>query len=62
MIFPSFSSYTIDRIDAEASVLKEKLDAMEASGENIGDGYEKASKEATIATIEVNLVFRVLTT
>ncbi|KAJ9541080.1 hypothetical protein OSB04_027586 [Centaurea solstitialis] len=40
------------RIDAEAAVLKEKLDGMEASGENIGDGYEKASKEATIATIE----------
>ncbi|KAL4577956.1 hypothetical protein LXL04_014071 [Taraxacum kok-saghyz] len=40
------------RIDAEASVLKEKLDGMEAGGEVIGDGYEKASKEATIATIE----------
>lgn len=40
------------RIDAEAFVLKEKLDGMEASGDNIGDGYEKASKEATIATIE----------
>lgn len=43
------------RIDAEASLLKEKLDRMESSGEIIGDGYEKASKEATIATIEVNL-------
>lgn len=40
------------RIDAEASALKEKLDGMESSGEVIGDGYEKASKEATIATIE----------
>ncbi|XP_076891647.1 uncharacterized protein LOC143543144 isoform X1 [Bidens hawaiensis] len=41
----------IKRIDAEASVLKEKLDEMESSGEIIiGDGYEKASKEATIAT------------
>ncbi|KAL8193975.1 hypothetical protein R6Q57_026217 [Mikania cordata] len=42
----------LKRIDAEASVLKEKLDGMESSGEIIGDGYEKASKEATIATIE----------
>ncbi|PWA89094.1 hypothetical protein CTI12_AA113230 [Artemisia annua] len=42
----------LKRVDAEASVLKEKLDGMEASGELIGDGYEKASKEATIATIE----------
>ncbi|PWA74483.1 pentatricopeptide repeat (PPR) superfamily protein [Artemisia annua] len=29
------------------------LDGMESSGALIGDGYEKASKEATIATIEV---------
>ncbi|GKB06729.1 hypothetical protein Tco_0834962 [Tanacetum coccineum] len=42
----------LKRIDVEASVLKEKLDGMESSGELIGDGYEKASKEATIATIE----------
>ncbi|KAJ0468894.1 hypothetical protein HanRHA438_Chr14g0657721 [Helianthus annuus] len=42
----------LKRIDAEASVLKEKLDGMESSAEIIGDGYEKASKEATIATIE----------
>ncbi|KAI3704363.1 hypothetical protein L1987_74581 [Smallanthus sonchifolius] len=42
----------LKRIDAEASVLKEKLDGMESSGEIIGDGYEKASKEATIATTE----------
>ncbi|KAI3794479.1 hypothetical protein L1987_37111 [Smallanthus sonchifolius] len=42
----------LKRIDAEASVLKEKLGGMELSGEIIGDGYEKASKEATIATIE----------
>ncbi|KAK9062198.1 hypothetical protein SSX86_019384 [Deinandra increscens subsp. villosa] len=42
----------LKRIEAEASVLKEKLDGMESSGEIIGDGYEKASKEATIATIE----------
>ncbi|XP_071735408.1 uncharacterized protein [Rutidosis leptorrhynchoides] len=42
----------LKRIDAEASVLKEKLDGIESSGELIGDGYEKASKEATIATIE----------
>ncbi|XP_076929694.1 uncharacterized protein LOC143594208 isoform X2 [Bidens hawaiensis] len=42
----------LKRIDAEASMLKEKLDGMESSGEIIGDGYEKASKEATIATIE----------
>ncbi|CAI9272030.1 unnamed protein product [Lactuca saligna] len=40
------------RIDAEASILKEKLEGMEAGGELIGDGYETASKEATIATIE----------
>ena len=53
--FPFFS-YSLHRIDAEASVLKEKLDGIESSGELIGDGYEKASKEATIATIEVNLV------
>ncbi|KAK1410664.1 hypothetical protein QVD17_37202 [Tagetes erecta] len=42
----------LKRVEAEASVLKEKLDGMESSGEIIGDGYEKASKEATIATIE----------
>nr|XP_043632898.1 uncharacterized protein LOC122604062 [Erigeron canadensis] len=42
----------LKRIDAEASVLKEQLDGMESSKEIIGDGYEKASKEATIATIE----------
>ncbi|KAI3775767.1 hypothetical protein L1987_45520 [Smallanthus sonchifolius] len=42
----------IHRIDAEASVLKEKLDGIESSGEIIGDGYEKTSKEATIATTE----------
>lgn len=42
----------LKRIDAEASVLKEKLDGMESSEEFIGDGYAKASKEATIATIE----------
>nr|GFC77935.1 hypothetical protein [Tanacetum cinerariifolium] len=27
-------------IDVKASVLKEKLDGMESSGELIGDGYE----------------------
>ena len=43
-------------MDAEASVLKEKLDGMESSQEFIGDGYEQASNEATIATIEMNFV------
>lgn len=57
IIFPYCPSYGIHRIDAEASILKEKLEGMEAGGELIGDGYETASKEATIATIEVkNLV------
>ncbi|XP_076887878.1 uncharacterized protein LOC143538148 [Bidens hawaiensis] len=46
-------SVELKRIDAEASVLKEKFDEMESSGEIIiGDRYEKASKEATIATTE----------
>lgn len=62
VIFHRLSSYAIRRIEAEASLLKEKLDGMESSGEPVGDGYEKASKEATIATIEVNYVFRFLTT
>ena len=51
-----FISLSIYILDAEGSVLKEKLDGMESSRELIGDGYEKASKEATIATIEVNFV------
>ncbi|KAM0067578.1 hypothetical protein Hdeb2414_s0002g00062921 [Helianthus debilis subsp. tardiflorus] len=42
----------LKRIDAEVSVLKEKLEGMETSVEIIGDGYEKASKEATVATTE----------
>ncbi|XP_021972818.1 nucleoporin nup211 isoform X1 [Helianthus annuus] len=42
----------LNRIDAEVSVLKEKLAGMESSVEIIGDGYEKASKEATVATTE----------
>ncbi|PWA93199.1 hypothetical protein CTI12_AA073620 [Artemisia annua] len=47
-----FQWFNTMRSDAEGSVLKEKLDGMESSRELIGDGYEKASKEATIATIE----------
>ncbi|KAI7729320.1 hypothetical protein M8C21_018540 [Ambrosia artemisiifolia] len=42
----------LKRIEVEAFVLKEKLEGLDSSGEIIGDGYEKVSKEATIATTE----------
>ncbi|KAI7729322.1 hypothetical protein M8C21_018542 [Ambrosia artemisiifolia] len=45
-------SAELKRIEVEAFVLKEKLEGLDSSGEIIGDGYEKGSKEATIATKE----------
>lgn len=42
----------LKRIDAEASVLREKLNGMTKSAEPSSEGLEKASKVTTVATIE----------
>lgn len=47
---------SIHRIDAEASLLKKKLDQIVARSEAKGESHETASKETTVSTIEVNLV------
>lgn len=42
----------LGRIDAEASVLKKKLEEMTTSGVPMEESHETASKETTVATIE----------
>ncbi|KAL1817479.1 hypothetical protein DCAR_0521920 [Daucus carota subsp. sativus] len=42
----------IGRIDAEASLLKKKLDQIVARSEAKGESHETASKETTVSTIE----------
>lgn len=55
--FFSFLIYLIYRIDAEAIDLKKKLDEIAASQKHLDEGLGNASKETTLATIEVSLFF-----